>query len=231
VTERAPERLALHLRSLLGAWPPASGAVEIVGSERRTPEHGGRWWMPVFAVRAPDGAVLSLPPTAAERLASAGTRVDLDSAELWHHLAELAGEPGARHGRGVFRWTERPTGGRQTGEWTDPADPRIPEWLRPFDGEVLAVFDDDGAYLAGAGRKQHDAHGHEISVGVEPAARGRGLARGLTTRMAWRILADGAIPTYIHDPQNVPSCRVADAAGFPDRGWSAMALWRAGGGR
>jgi GNAT superfamily N-acetyltransferase len=224
---RVPERLCAHLRSLLGAWPPARGTTEVVGSEQRLREHGGRWWLPAFAVSAPDGAVISVPPAAAERLR--GTRIDLESPELWREVTELVGEPGARCGRGVFRWTERPAAGPQTGEWIDPADPRIPGWLRPFDGEVLVAVDDDGAYLGGAGRKQHDRHGHEISVGVEPAARGRGLARALTIRMARRILDDAAIPTYIHDPQNGPSCRVAEAAGFPDRGWWAMAVWRAGG--
>jgi hypothetical protein len=227
VNDPAPERLVAHLRSLLGAWPPVPGTVEVVGSERRLREHGGRWWLPAFAVSAPEGAVLSLPPAAAERLRD--THVDLDSPELWREVAELAGEPGARSGRGVFRWTERPAAGPEAGEWVDPADPRIPGWLRPFDGEVLAAFDEGGTYLGGAGRKRHDRHGHEISVGVEPPARGRGLARALTIRMARRILADGAVPTYIHDPQNGPSCRVADAAGFPDRGWRAMAVWRAGG--
>jgi hypothetical protein len=48
-------------------------------------------------------------------------------------------------------------------------------------------------------------------------------------RLARRILDEGAIPTYIHDPQNGGSCRVAEAAGFPDRGWRAMALWTSGG--
>ena len=51
----------------------------------------------------------------------------------------------------------------------------------------------------------------------------------LVARLAGRILDDGAVPTYIHDPQNGASCRVAEAAGFPDRGWRAMALWKAGG--
>ena len=103
-------------------------------------------------------------------------------------------------------------------------------WLSVFDGDVLVALDEEGgAYLGGTGRKQHDPHGHEISVGVEPAARGRGLARALVSRLARRILDDGAVPTYIHDPQNGASCRVAEAAGFPDRGWRAMALWKAGG--
>ena len=222
-------RLTEHLRDHLGAWPPPPGTVEVVGSKRREREHGGRWWMPALAVSAPDAAVLSLPRDVAPRLR--GGHVDLASPELWREVAALVGEPDAAFGRGVFRWTERPARGPETGAWLDPSDPRIPAWLRTFDGEVLAALDEHGAYLGGAGRKIHDPHGHEISVGAEPETRGRGLARGLVIRMARRILDDGAIPTYIHDPQNGASCRVAEAAGFPDRGWSAMALWRAGGER
>ena len=134
-------------------------------------------------------------------------------------------------GRGVLRWTELPAAVPEAGTWLDPADPRVPPWLTVFDGEVLVALDAGGGYLGGAGRKRHDPQGHEVSVGVEPAARGRGLARGLVVRLAHRILADGAIPTYLHDAQNGPSCRVAEAAGFPDRGWRAMALWKAGGTR
>jgi hypothetical protein len=33
------------------------------------------------------------------------------------------------------------------------------------------------------------------------------------------------VPTYQHDPANVASARVADAAGFPDRGWRSMAMF------
>jgi hypothetical protein len=30
----------------------------------------------------------------------------------------------------------------------------------------------------------------------------------------------------MHDPANAPSARVADAAGFPDRGWTALGFVR-----
>jgi len=30
------------------------------------------------------------------------------------------------------------------------------------------------------------------------------------------------VPTYLHDPANLASARVADAAGFPDRGWAVF---------
>jgi predicted GNAT family acetyltransferase len=74
------------------------------------------------------------------------------------------------------------------------------------------------------GIKHHDRHGHELAVGTEPAARGRGLARRLVAQAARRILDEGAVPTYQHDPANIASARVAEAAGFPDRGWRSIAL-------
>jgi predicted GNAT family acetyltransferase len=101
----------------------------------------------------------------------------------------------------------------------------VPDWLRPFGGDVLIVRDpDNGAYIAGVGIKRHDAFGQELSVGTEPAARGRGLARRLVAQAARRVLDDGAVPTYQHAASNLASARVADAAGFADRGWASFGL-------
>ena len=108
--------------------------------------------------------------------------------------------------------------------WVDTDSPRLPGWLRPFGGQALVVFDDHGQYLAGVGIKRHDELGHEISVGTEPQARGRGLARRLVAQAARRILDQGRIPTYLHTFDNAASSRVAAAAGFPDLGWSALML-------
>jgi len=88
---------------------------------------------------------------------------------------------------------------------------------------VLVVLDDD-VYVAGVGLKRHDEHGQEISVGTEQAARGRGLARRLVAQAARRLLAAGIVPTYLHDPANTASAKVADAAGFPDRGWTVLGM-------
>jgi RimJ/RimL family protein N-acetyltransferase len=227
VSEAVPERLEAHLREWLGAWPPPAGGVLVTGSPRRVRAHGGRWWVPALAVRAPFGTVVSVPPPA--RDAVERLRADPGSAAYWRSVAALVCNRTSVVGEAVFRWTEAPTALPDLGRWVDPTDPRVPGWLRVFDGEVLVALDDD-RFVAGAGRKQHDRHGHEISVGTEPAARGRGLARSLVTQLARRILAEGAVPTYLHHPANTASCRVAEAAGFPDRGWRATALWLPSGG-
>ncbi len=128
--------------------------------------------------------------------------------------------------RGVCRWAVDVPSAEQlpdVGQWLPAEDPRVPGWLKPFGGEVLVVLDDD-SYVAGVGLKRHDEHGQEISVGTEEAARGRGLARRLVAQAARTLLAGGVIPTYLHDPANVASAKVADAAGFPDRGWTAIGI-------
>ncbi|MFD0823122.1 GNAT family N-acetyltransferase, partial [Micromonospora zhanjiangensis] len=77
--------------------------------------------------------------------------------------------------------------------------------------------------------KRHDRYGRELAVGTDPAAEGRGLARRLVAQAARRVLDEGAVPTYLHAPDNVASARVAEAAGFADRGWSMYGLFKADG--
>jgi GNAT superfamily N-acetyltransferase len=112
------------------------------------------------------------------------------------------------------------------GDWIDPRDPRVPTWLRPFNyGSVLIAWDADGRYGAGVGIKRHDDTGHELAVVTSSHLRGRGIARRLVAQAARRLLAEGKLPTYLHDPKNVASARVADAVGFLDRGWSVYGLF------
>jgi GNAT superfamily N-acetyltransferase len=129
---------------------------------------------------------------------------------------------------GVFRWTTDPAPGDDPGVWVPTDDVRVPEWLRPFNGDVLVAFadgDDGPAVAAGVGRKQHDAHGHELAVVTEEGFRGQGFARRLVSQAARRVLADGAVPTYLHAEDNVASARTADASGFPDVGWRIIGLF------
>jgi len=217
-----PRLLVCHLSKWLGAWPPC-GRLQIVGSEAR--ERPG-WDGNVHAlvgVGNPQGTVLSVPSAAVEAVRTLGD--DLGSAAFGAGLAAALRRPGAVFGRGVLRWADAVADPGEPGVWLPASDPRVPEWLRPFNGDVLVLLDADGRYAAGVGRKLHDEFGHELAVGTEPGMRGRGLAQRLVAQAARRVLADGAVPTYLHDPSNAASARVAEAAGFADRGWSVYGLW------
>ncbi|MFC7547473.1 GNAT family N-acetyltransferase [Plantactinospora sp. GCM10030261] len=213
-------RLYLHLATWLGQWPAGPG-LHVVGSVRRTTPG---WDGQVYAMVGVGGGgstVISIPPdrAVAARMAAAGSL-----GRLLARLPAVLHRPDSRTYRAVFRTTRSPARLPPAGEWVPAGDPVVPDWLRPFGGEVLLARDVDGGYLAGVGIKRHDRHGHELAVGTEPAARGRGLARRLVAQAARRVLDEGAIPTYLHAVDNVASARVARAAGFPDRGWSAYGM-------
>lgn len=112
----------------------------------------------------------------------------------------------------------------EAGQWIPADADEVPTWLRPFRGQVLVATDPDGRHLAGVGIKRHNCYGHELSVVTTPAARGRGLARALVAQAARRVLDEGAIPTYLHDAGNTASARLAQAAGFPDHGWTSFGI-------
>ena len=221
-----PNRLAEHLDDWLGVWPPAGTGVTVVGSPRRaTPGWDGSMH-DVIGVATPTSAVLSVAPESAEAVARlvSGASLEPDLAALAEGLAPILG-PG-RFGRGLFRWSAAPTPTPDLGDWVPTSDERVPPWLTPFNGDVLVAWDDEGRYGGGVGRKQHDRFGHELSVGTEESLRGRGIGRLLVATAARRVLDDGAIPTYLHAPDNHASAKVADAAGFPDLGWTVLGFWR-----
>ncbi len=181
---------------------------------------------PVTGVETAAGdAVLGVDPGVAAAVEAYADGADLDM--LLPALPGLIGRRGVA-GRGVFRWSTSPAPLPDAGIWVPHDDRRVPAWLRPFGGEVLVVLDGD-SYVAGVGLKRHDEAGREIAVGTEEAARGRGLARRLVAQAARRVLDEGAVPTCLHAPDNVASARAADAAGFPDRGWSVVGFFPSGG--
>lgn len=218
-------RLVEHLRGWLGGWPPV-GRVTVIGSRARDRPGWDGLLAPLVGVGSGSGTVLSVPPWAVERvraldlvLPAGGQDDDAVAA-----LAEVLGRPGAVLGRGVFRWSTRPAALPDAGVWVARDAPRVPAWLWPFNGDVLVALAGD-AWQAGVGLKRHDDAGRELAVVTHPEARGRGLARALVAQAARRVVAEGAVPTYLHEPDNVGSARVADAAGFPDRGWSVYGLF------
>ncbi len=206
--------LASHLRTWLGAWPGPAPGLTVVGSPART---APGWDGHVHAVVgvSDDGGrgVLSVPPEreAAVRSAlAAGTE----------GVPAAAGVAGGSFFTGVFRWSDAPADLPDAGEWVAADDPDVPAWLRPFGGKVLVALDPrTGEHLSGVGIKRHDAYGHELAVVTVPAAEGRGIGRRLVAQAARQVLASGAVPTYLHAPDNHASAHLAEAAGFPDRGW------------
>jgi GNAT superfamily N-acetyltransferase len=212
------ERLAAHLATWLGSWPPTADLTVVESPARTMPGWDGRVYR-VIGVATPHGAVLSVPPGSAAPVRER-TR---EWVRLPAVLPDALGRPGAPVWLGTLRWTGRPADLPDVGVWLPAGEPLLPEWLRPFGGEVLVALE-DGRYAAGVGLKRHDEFGVELAVGTDPDHRGRGLAARLVAQAARRILADGAVPTYIHDPANVASARTAAAAGFHDEGWQALGM-------
>lgn len=225
----ADDLLAAHLGAWLGSWPPTA-AIDVVGAVARLRPGWDGSPAALVGVGTAVRTLLSVPPDRVEAV----VRVlgPLDDPDVRQAVLRAVGAAGRTLGRGVFRWSGCVAGPRRlpdAGEWVDQSDPRVPEWLLPFNyGPVLIAWDDDGAYGAGVGIKRHDAVGHEIAVVTTAALQGRGLARRLVAQAARRILDEGALPTYLHDPANGASARVADAVGFPDRGWSVYGLFGGG---
>ena len=217
-----PDRLVEHLKSWAGAWPPDWEGVRAVANPRNAlPAWDGLLHPVTGVVNAQGDGVIGLPPETYDLL---GPDVP-DIQALLAQLPGVLGRPELEAYQAIFRWSTSPTDLEDVGRWVDATHPAVPQWLHPFGGQALVVLD-DGVYVAGVGIKRHDDAGWEIAVGTEPAARGRGLARRLVTQAARHILEHGAIPTYFHDPDNVASAHVAEAAGFPDRGWTAFGTWQ-----
>jgi len=223
-TIRAADRLLVnHLASWLGRWPPAR-QLEVVGSLARVAPGWDGAAHPVLGVASAASGVLSVPPELVAAVTAVFARGE-DLATAGPAIPALAGYPDRGWYNAVFRWSDAPARLADTGQWLPVTHPAVPPWLRPFGGDVLLALDsDDGTYLAGVGIKRHDAYGHELSVGTVAAARGRGLARRLVAQAARRVLDEGALPTYLHAADNVASARVAEAAGFPARGWTSFGV-------
>jgi RimJ/RimL family protein N-acetyltransferase len=218
--------LLAHLRGWLGAWPPQH-VVDVVAAPIRDLPAWDNRVVPLVGVGMPDRTLLSVTPARADDVRRAVGPLDDD--RVRRAIVRAVGADGRILGRGVFRWSATVASADvlpDIGEWLSPSDPRVPAWLRPFNyGPVLIAWDDNGEYGAGVGIKRHDDVGHELAVVTSERLRGRGIARRLVAQAARRVLAEGNLPTYLHDPNNIASARVADAVGFPDRGWSVYGLF------
>lgn len=215
-----PAALSRHLAGWLGKWP-GSGTLEVVGSFRREEPAWDGALHPVMGVLSTAGGVLSVPPAVAREVRAL---IDRAPREWRERLPEVVGYPGRSVVETAYRFTDQPPGLPDVGRWMACTDPALPSWLAPFGGEALVCTDENGRYLAGVGIKRHDRLGHELAVGTEPHVRGAGLARMLVAQAARAVVAGGAVAIYRHELGNVASARVADAAGFVDRGWRAVML-------
>ena len=224
-TQPVPAKLTRHLESWLGRWPAREAGLEIVGSVKRTRPEWDGVIHPAFGVGEPGRAVLSVPPAHLETIRTRYAAVGGDDDRFGEGVPAIVGYSDRSWFRAYFRWTTDPTPLPDLGVWMSALDPQVPTWLKPFNGPVLVKYDDDtGDYLAGVGIKQHDDFGHEIAVVTTEPAQGKGYARRLVAQAARRILDEGAIPTYLYETGNHASARVADAAGFPDVGWTAFGV-------
>ncbi len=217
---RVADTLSTFLADWLGLWPPPGGGLFVVGSDQRVQPSWDGSLREVVGVETLDGAVLSVPPSAVDTVRSLGGDLDTVGASL----GEAVGHPTWRFGRGIFRWTAEPVAFDDPGVWLPTDDPRLPNWLRPFNGDVLVGVVDD-AVVAGVGRKIHNPWGHEIAVVTEEGHRGQGWARRLVSQAAQRILNEGAVPIYLHAEDNLASARTAEACGFEDDGWRVLGLF------
>jgi GNAT superfamily N-acetyltransferase len=217
----ACRQLGRHLQVWLGAWPENGGPTLTVTPDRDQPRWDGGAW-PLLGVKGPAGSALSVSPGFLTSL-DTQTVMQVTRALMPGETASPAfGLEDGRIEQLIFRWTAKPADLGKIGEWVGTDDPRVPEWLRPFNGDVLIAWDDEGNYAAGVGRKAHNELAQEIAVGTDPAHRGQGLAPMLVAQAARRILAEGSLPLYLHTPDNKASARVAEKAGFLDRGWRAV---------
>lgn len=214
-------RLVAFLASWLGSWPPAT-RVDVASSPARSEPGWDGVVRPLIGVATPSGAVISV---AARFLNDARQLAERGEQLFAAQIGALVGLEGAQLVRAVFRYSEQRCDLPDAGIWTPRDDPRVPTWLKPFNGDVLVAFGEDGGYAAGVGLKKHNALGIEVAVGTEPHYRNRGLAKRLVAQAARAIIDAGAVAVYLHAPSNAPSAAVAEATGFPDRGWEMLGLY------
>lgn len=224
--EEIESRLNSFLSSRLGTWPPAR-SLELRHCELRDVPRWDGDVQPFLGIESPVATVL----TFSEKVFPCGTSLDprevedeLGDSHAHITIPRMFQHPEMHFGRAVFRYLGQFVDLPEIGEWVETSDSRLPEWLRPFNGGVLVHWAGDGSYAAGVGLKKHNDLGYEIAVGTDPAHRGKGLAQRLVAQSSRHIWELGAIPIYLHGATNAASARVAEKAGFPDRGWHIIEM-------
>jgi GNAT superfamily N-acetyltransferase len=221
IAEEAEQRLYRHLHHWLGAVPEGKKTVVTTSSAREHPGWDGIL-RPFVGVVTPASTVISVSEHYLEQVSRAVEVGGIE--ELKAQLPMITGDRDATLREGIFRYQQALAEHDERGEWIDPKDKIVPEWLRPFNGAVLVAFDEQRHYAAGVGRKRHDDYGQELAVVTEPSHRRMGYARDLIAQAAERVYAERAISTYLHRPDNIGSAMVAESTGFYDRGWKIISL-------
>lgn len=219
-------RLREFLISRMGVWPPKA-SLDLHPCDLRDQPRWDGGTLPFHGVESPVGTVLTFSASVfpdAINLDPIKVEDELGMDDSHITIPNMFGHPDMRFGRAVMRYLGEFVDLPQSGEWVEVDDPRLPEWLRPFNGGVLVHWEAGDIYAAGVGLKKHNDLGYEIAVGTDPEFRGRGLAQALVAQSAQAIWERGAIPLYQHGTHNAASARVADKAGFPDRGWHTISM-------
>lgn len=185
----------------------------------------GDWLQPLWVVGLSQQAVVSYAPTLEEAVRAA-TR-DLPSAGAlwaprWHGqlLAEVRKRwPTAELRLGLLRYCEHPSAPGvehllPSVQRIEPGTAGAGPLLARLDGPVFGIRDDAGRVVSWAGLKLKAPDVWELAVATETSYRGRGFARACVYTAAQHALAQGRLPIYLHDMDNRPSARVADATGF-----------------
>src|SRR5262245_59259974 len=146
-------RLVAHLRTWLGQWPPTH-PLTVVGEPARDEPGWDGAIHDVIGVSGPTGAVISVPP----EHEAAVRAVARDWERLPDVLPSAVGRPTATTFFGVMRWCTNPTALPDAGIWVPATDHRLPNWLKPFAGDVLVALDGD-RFAAGVGLKRHNRFG------------------------------------------------------------------------
>ena len=167
-----PALLRQHLTGWAGGLPAADRA----SGGRQRPQRRARLGRPPAAAdrhRRPGGPHR-------RRCAPGGRRAARRLSGPWRArsltlLPGVLGKAGHTVGRVAFRWTVAPADLPDAGVWVDTASPRLPGWLRPFGGQALVVFDDNGQYLAGRHQAPRRARARDLgrhrAAGPRPGPR------------------------------------------------------------
>jgi GNAT superfamily N-acetyltransferase len=82
----------------------------------------------------------------------------------------------------------------------------------------FAIRAADGHVVAESGTNWRTDEFAEVSVHVEPAARGRGLGRSVVSACTAYLLESNLRPIYIVDQDNAESLAIAESLGYADTG-------------